>query len=225
MEVFAMKSKNLHCMWLRSALTLGALLSLLALTAPPATAGSFSESIVDTVKCGSLGVCAVVRTGSFNSSTVAFKGQGVTPGDFNESSAVVLTVNGTQIYSGVLGDDPSYHAGKRSATLIKSHVDSTTGKTIVDLKIVISAGASGANIRVIGKISSHQSALVADQFLGTPQKINEVISGDFASIQLGAFSDATGPVGIVGTSTVKQVTKRGNPFTLDSVRLHSVKVP
>ena len=177
------------------------------------------------MKCNSVGTCGVVRGGSFNLAALVFKNGGLNPGDFNESSPVVITVNGRELYSGVLGDDPKYSAGKRGGTLIKSHVDSTTGKTMVDLKIVITGTRAGVNVRIIGKISSHQPPVVADQYLGMNGTINDLLSGDVASIRLGNYYDSTGSAGIAGKATVKNVTKRGQPFTLDTVRIHAVAVP
>jgi hypothetical protein len=184
-------------------------------------ASGLSETLKEKLVCTKGSTCTVVRTGTFKVSGEAFEGEDLDPGEFDESSIVVFEI-GDLSYNGTLGDDPKYVAGAKSATFVVSHVDSVTGKTVIDVKITLKPGSSGVKISASGKISDSQSPILADNYAGTT---NSSISTNISAfVQMGAHTDSlSGTIG--GTASIKTMIKNGETNNLSSVKLKSVKAP
>ena len=135
-------------------------------------------------------------------------------------------VGSNVVYSGTLGDDPKYQSGiSRSAKFTKSHVDPGSGKTVVDVKISLAGSPSGIKVNASGKLSAFQAPLLADQFAGQNGPINSPLPAGTVQVQLGAYTDENSGGLLVGSASVKEVTKNNQPFELDSVKIKAAPAP
>jgi hypothetical protein len=196
--------------------------ALLVARTPQATADSYNEVIQDKVKCDPSNNCAVVRTGHFHVSTLAFRGDRLSASDFDSSSAFTVMVGTNVVFDGTLGDDPNYKSGvSRTAHFKITHVAPDTGKTIRDVTILVAGSQGGARIVANGKISAFQAPLLAGEFAGmTDPMIQQAFPAGTVSVQLGSFTDENSDAELVGSALVKTVTKHSQTFDLDIVKIH-----
>ena len=213
-----------------------------ALCAPPL----FKESWVDKAKCQNLGggdiQCEEISDGKLTvSATVRPSDLGasgtVDPSQFDPTTPFDISI-GNFSYSGTLGGDPKYTAGKNKATLLLTgEVCDAGGVCKENVKhghILLSMTKKGLKVSIstltgadaLG--NSYETPIDANNFDG--QSSGPVTDALSASLDLGDFSYSTDAAGsmvtVVGKVKTKDVvTKDGTDFTLSTVNIVGTVAP
>ena len=187
----------------------------------------FQESLAEKMQCiGSKKVgstCGVVTNGQFmiKAATAAESGYNyqLDPSSFDETTPVGIQI-GQFSYSGVLGDDPRYHAGARHATFTASHtVCNSKGAgchNIAQLKVSVSWTDSEVKVLIIGKTPVGQSPVLADQFLGGAS--GPVETSTTGQIILGT-SNLPISLDVYGNVSMRPVAASGGTLSLSAVSI------
>jgi hypothetical protein len=182
----------------------------------------FTETVKDQVACVTNQGVEVCGPRGFGRFTIDAKVSlaGVYINQFNAETLLYINV-GDFTFSGLLGADPNYMAGKRKATIVQSHMETGLSKPVTDLQVGLTWNWKEVRIHITGNPSARYRASVFRN-----QVVEEgIVNG---SIQPAiSFGDVMGlfDVTVVGNAKKQSITTTNGVVNLFDVKIKGKGVP
>ena len=143
----------------------------------------------------------IVQTGTFNlRGTMTWQQlAAITNIDANTEFSIEF---GSFTFAGVLGNDPKFKAGRRSASFVMGH-ENDSGKFVKDYTVSVRWNKTTFSAAVSGRLSGAQGSVVADRFTGNTGVSTDAtdLTVNFAGLQL------VHSVNLTANTTHKTITK------------------
>jgi len=187
---------------------------------------TFKESQKDSLDCTPGGGCDEFTSGNFTMRGSFFTDVNLVEHEdlLTKETELDITV-GDWNGSVHLGDDPHYRNGKRNATIKLIDSNSCKNKDVTHGTIKFSGSAHRVRITVSTKTGStacdeYELSAIADDHAGETNSFSDTVpvSMDISN-NVDELSTST-DVPVTGRASIKDVTKQGTPYELDTVKVH-----